>query len=101
MTEIAQEAAAELAETGDSNGKFRRECEPIHPDCECGWESEIQGNAAGVGRSSEEVVEDSMRYLLEVDGTSSSVFLDPDNRRLGIGVVVSGDEVVFSFDFPR
>jgi hypothetical protein len=42
-----------------------------------------------------------MRDLLEITGVPRDLLLEPDYVRLGIGIVVTGDELVFSFDFLR
>lgn len=93
LSEVAQESAAELSESGDYLGKFERECDGQN-SCECGWAAEWESSVAAYD----------LRYYNAVEFTvgqnasgptqwrfSRAVF-SPQYTRFGFGLVMSGDE---------
>jgi hypothetical protein len=90
---VAQESAEELAGTRDLRGKFERECAG-NDHCECDWAGEAEGMVAAFDLRWEDVVERSIEEHLSEspNGRYVRTLLSPDFKRLGVGVVLSGDE---------
>ena len=90
---VAQESAEELAATRDALGKFERECDGNGP-CECDWAGEAESMVAAFDLRWEDVVELSIERHFSDSASGSYVrtLLSPEFGRLGVGVVLSGDE---------
>jgi hypothetical protein len=97
---VAQESAEELAATRDTLGKFERECGGAGP-CECDWAGEAEGVVAAFDLRWEDVVELSIEQHFEdsPNGSYMRTLLSPELARLGVGVVLSGDEGFSALSF--
>ncbi len=97
---VAQESAEELAGTRDLLGKFERECED-EEHCECDWAGQAEGMVAAFDLRWEDVVERSIdEHLMQApNGGYVRTLLSPDFERLGVGVVLSGDEGFSALSF--
>lgn len=84
---LAQASAIDYARTDEPLGKFVRECDPIWPDCECGWVAQTEVAYAIYGLDWLTAVESAM----STERFTSS-FLDNDVSDVGIGFWTSGDE---------
>jgi hypothetical protein len=87
LDELAQASAIDYARTDEPLGKFVRECDPIWPNCECGWAAETEVAYAIY----------SLDWLTAVESAMSterftSSFLDDAVSDVGIGFWTSGDE---------
>jgi hypothetical protein len=87
LDDIAQSSAVDYARTDEPLGKFVRECDPIWPDCDCGWRSQTEVSYAIYSLDWVTAIE---RAMSTERFTSS--FLDYDVSDVGIGFWISGDE---------
>jgi hypothetical protein len=87
LDNLAQSSAIDYARTDEPLGKFVRECDPIWPNCDCGWSAETEVSVA----------EYSLDWLTAIDRAMAtdrfiSSFLDYTVSDVGIGFWISGDE---------
>ncbi len=100
LSALAQESAEELARTGDYLGKFERECQG-QTSCECGWAGESESSMGEYDLRYDDVIE---RPVLErlsdsPNGEFVQALLSADFRRIGVGIVISGDEGWSAFSY--
>jgi hypothetical protein len=97
---VAQESVEELAATRDTLGKFERECDGGGP-CECDWAGEAEGVVAAFDLRWEDVVELSIEqhFSDSANGNYVRTLLSPEFERLGVGVILSGDEGYSALSF--
>jgi hypothetical protein len=96
LSGIAMLATEELVRDREYHGKYRRECVPVKPYCECGWDRENQ--AVSDGPSPTEAIaagfETGLRTELFADNVLSSSL-----ARVGIAVIVTGNVTWVSAEF--
>jgi len=96
LDELAQASAVDFARTDEPLAKYVKECDPIWPDCSCGWSAEaevaISGYALDWSTALDQVVEASNERFVRG-------FLADDVTKIGIGFWLSGDEVWIALSF--
>ncbi len=100
LDQLAQESALSFAATDEPLGKFVKECDPIWPNCACGWTAEAEtaiarygldwmtaaDHALGVGRDTQ-----NDRFV--------RAYRDYDASDVGVGFWISGDEAWIALSF--
>jgi hypothetical protein len=92
---LAQESALDYARSDEPLGKFVKECDPIWPDCECGWSAETEVTVAAYGLDWASAIE----HALGSDDRFINSFLDFNLASVGIGFWISGDEAWIALSF--
>jgi hypothetical protein len=87
LDELAQASALAFASTDQPLAKFRDECDPIWPDCECGWKQQTEVAVASYGLDWFAAIE----RAFASEGFIESL-VDPPRSDVGIGFWISGDE---------
>jgi hypothetical protein len=97
---VAQESVEELAATRETLAKFERECDGTE-SCECDWAGQAEGMVAAFDLRWEDVVEFSIEEHLSdsPNGNYVRTILSPEFERLGVGVLLSGDEGFSALSF--
>jgi hypothetical protein len=93
LDDLAQASALAFARTDEPLGKFVKECHPIWPSCECGWNAEAELTVARYGLDWMTAVESAV--VISRDGQNerfTDAFLGFDGTDVGIGFWLSGDE---------
>lgn len=94
LNELAQASAVDYAHTEEPLGKFVRECDPIWPNCACGWNAEAEVAVAHWGLDWASAVEHAL-----VNERLLTAILAYDIESLGIGFWISGDEAWIALSF--
>lgn len=94
LDSLAQESALDYARTDEPLGKFIRECEPLYPNCSCGWSAQAEAT----------VVDWALDWTRAVDGALGNdrivtATLELDHEGVGIGFWLSGDEAWLALSF--
>ena len=100
LDDLAQGSAVAFARTDEPLGKFVKECDPIWPNCECGWSAEAELTVARYALDWTTAVEHAV--VTSRDGQNlrfTQAFLDFDGTDLGIGFWLSGDEAWIALSF--
>ena len=92
---LAQDSALDYARSDEPLGKFVKECDPIWPDCDCGWSAEAEVAVAAYGLDWASAIE----HALGTDDRFINSFLDFDVTSVGIGFWISGDEAWIALSF--
>lgn len=93
LDRVAQQSALDFAYTDERWGKFLSECDPIWPNCECGWNAEAEITISRFDLDWTSVVERAMNP--DQDSQSArfaEAFLASEFTDVGIGVWLAGDE---------
>ncbi|HYO96408.1 MAG TPA: CAP domain-containing protein [Polyangiaceae bacterium] len=99
LSEIALASARELAESGQTFTKYRRECASV-TSCACGWLSENQYAAAAYGLQWRPPLMEHVERAFEHSDSASRIASGRIGR-IGIGVVFGGDELWLSFTYAN
>jgi hypothetical protein len=100
LDELAQGSALAYARTDEPLGKYVKECDPIWPNCECGWTTEAEATVARYGLDWTTAVERALGTNRETqDDRFVQAFLDDDVQDVGIGFWLSGDEAWIALSF--
>ena len=100
LDELAQGSALSFARTDEPLGKYVKECDPIWPNCACGWNAEAELTIARYGLDWTTAVE----RALDTSRTPQNdrflqAALDYDASDVGIGFWLSGDEAWIALSF--
>jgi hypothetical protein len=91
---LAEKSALEFAQTDEPLGKYVKECDPIWPDCECGWSAEAEVAISGYDLDWRAAVDEAVEsYGANADTHFVRALLAPSTTQLGIGFWLSGDEL--------
>jgi hypothetical protein len=92
---LAQESALDYARSDEPLGKFVKECDPIWPNCDCGWNAQAEVAVAVYGLDWASAIE----HALGTDDRFINSFLDFAVTSVGIGFWISGDEAWIALSF--
>jgi hypothetical protein len=92
---LAQGSALSFARTDEPLGKYVKECDPIWPNCACGWNAQAEITIARYGLDWTTAVD---RALAQNDRFTQAA-LDYDATDVGIGFWLSGDEAWIALSF--
>ncbi len=91
LSHEAEIATSDWVRSNQPHRYFANSCEPVKPDCACGWREENQGYSdsllAGWQDSLQHIIEDEVRNHPN-EGFANNIF-SPDLERVGIGIIVS------------
>jgi hypothetical protein len=91
---LAQDSALDYSRSEEPLGKFVTECDPVWPNCECGWGAQAEVAVAHYGLDWMDAIDRAFR-----DDGFVSAFLNFDATHLGIGFWISGDEAWIALSF--
>lgn len=102
LSQLAQASCEELARTGVPRGLFARECKPSSV-CACGWQSEQEVSIAGLGLEWRDAIDAPISRLVIAapGGDFQAAALAVQFSRLGVGLVLSGDEAWACFAYAQ
>lgn len=95
---LAQASAVDFARTDEPLGKYVKECDPVWPNCACGWSAEAEISIARYGLDWQTAVERAVGQDTRSDRFSQA-FLASDFTNVGIGFWLSGDEAWIALSF--
>jgi hypothetical protein len=97
---LAQGSAVAFARTDEPLGKYVKECDPIWPNCECGWSVEAELSIARYGLDWMTAIDVAIGQAHDSQNDRfSQAFLSADVTDLGIGFWISGDEAWIALSF--
>ena len=100
LDDLAQASAVDYAHAGEPLGKYVKECDPIWPNCACGWNAEAETSVALYDLDWLSAVD---LALTSSRSASAARFVDAlatyDADSLGIGFWISGDEAWLALSF--
>jgi hypothetical protein len=96
---LAQDSALAYAQTGERFGKFVKECDPIWPNCNCGWSAEAEIAVARIGLDWLDAIDLALGSARDGDERFIESFLDLDVTHVGIGFYLSADEAWIALSF--
>ena len=102
LSRLAQASCEELARTGVPRGLFARECD-VAGACVCGWESEQEVSIAGLGLEWRDAIDEPISQLVVAapGGDFQTAALAARFSRIGVGLVLSGDEAWACFAYAE
>lgn len=102
LSALAQASCEELARTGVTRGLFVREC-AVAGACDCGWQSEQEVSVAGLGLEWRDAIDAPIsRLVIDAPGGDfQAAALAAQFSRLGVGLVLSGDEAWACFAYAE
>lgn len=102
LSKLAQASCEELARTGVPRGLFVRECDAADV-CDCGWQSEQEVSIAGLGLEWRDAIDAPISQLVIAapGGDFQAAALATQFSRLGVGLVLSGDEAWACFAYAE
>jgi len=92
LDELAQQSALAFARTDEPLGKYVKECDPIWPNCACGWNAEAELTVAGYALDWTAAVESAVDTSRAQNERFTQAFLAQSVTDAGIGFWLSGDE---------
>ena len=95
---LAQQSAVAYARSDEPLGKFVKECDPIWPNCSCGWSAEAEVAVAHIGLDWLGAIDRAMGSSRDGESFVES-FLDFEVSHVGIGFWISGDEAWIALSF--
>ncbi len=100
LDELAQGSALSFARTDEPLGKYVKECDPIWPNCACGWNAEAELTIARYALDWKTAVD----HALDTSRTAQNdrftqAFLAANVTDVGIGFWLSGDEAWIALSF--
>ncbi len=98
LDELAQASALDYARSDEPLGKFVKECDPVWPNCSCGWSAEAEAAVAHIGLDWLDAIERALGNRSGDDRFIES-FLDFDVTFVGIGFWISADEAWIALSF--
>jgi hypothetical protein len=100
LDELAQQSALAFARTDEPLGKYVKECDPIRPNCACGWSAEAELTIARYALDWTTAVEHAVDTSRNAQNDRfSQAFLSLDVTDVGIGFWLSGDEAWIALSF--
>jgi hypothetical protein len=100
LDDLAHASALEFARTDEPLGKFVKECDPIWPNCACGWSAEAELTVARYGLDWATAVEHALgSYRDTANDRFVQAFLSTEVTDVGIGFWLSGDEAWLALSF--
>lgn len=99
LDELAQASALEFARTDEPLGKYVKECDPVWPNCECGWNAEGEIAIARYGLDWMTAVDRSVGPNRDPQSRFSQGLLATDVSELGVGFWISGDEAWLALSY--
>ena len=100
LDELAQDSAVNFARTDEPLGKYVQECDPIWPNCACGWNAEAEMAIARYGLDWITAVDHVLGQARDSQNDRfSQAFLSGDVTDVGIGFWISGDEAWIALSF--
>jgi hypothetical protein len=91
---LAQESALAYARTSEPLGKYVNECDPVWPNCSCGWIAQTEVAVAYYGLDWQSSLDTALANERLRDTVSGL-----DLQRVGIGFWISGDEAWLALSF--
>jgi hypothetical protein len=103
LTKLAQASCEELARTGVTRGLFARECNDAETECHCGWQSEQEVSTAGLGLEWRDAIDEPISEFVNTARGEDfqAALLTAQFSRLGVGLVISGDEAWTCFAYAE
>lgn len=100
LDQLAQLSAVEFARTDEPLGKYVKECDPIWPNCACGWWAEAEVTVARYGLDWQTAVDAALSASRD-GGTNrfAQAYLSSAVRDVGVGFWLSGDEAWIALSF--
>jgi hypothetical protein len=92
LDELAQRSALAFARTDEPLGKYVKECDPVWPNCECGWSAEAELTVAGYALDWTTAVESAVDPSRDQNARFTQAFLTLKAPDAGVGFWLSGDE---------
>ena len=100
LDELAQDSALDFARSDEALGKYVKECDPIWPNCACGWNAEAELTVAHYGLDWTSAVDRALgSYRDSQNDRFIQAFLDYNVTDVGVGFWISGDEAWFALSF--
>jgi hypothetical protein len=100
LDELAQGSALSFARTDEPLGKYVKECDPIWPNCACGWNAEAEATIARYALDWTTAVDEALgTYRDTSNDRFTQAFLNYDGTAVGIGFWLSGDEAWIALSF--
>jgi hypothetical protein len=98
LDDLAQASAVDFARTDEPLGKYVKECDPVWPNCECGWSAEGEIAIARYGLDWTTAVDHALGRDPQTDRFTQA-FLSSTLSDVGIGFWLSGDEAWLALSF--
>ncbi|HVY27340.1 MAG TPA: hypothetical protein VHB79_12365 [Polyangiaceae bacterium] len=100
LDDLAQASAVDFARTDEPLGKYVKECDPVWPNCACGWNAEAEISIARYGLDWQAAVERAVGQSRDAPADRfSQAFLASDFGNVGIGFWLSADEAWIALSF--
>ncbi len=100
LDELAQGSAVSFARTDETLGKYVKECDPVWPNCACGWNAEAEITVARYGLDWTTAIDRALgTYRDTQNDRFTHAFLDYSATDVGIGFWLSGDEAWIALSF--
>jgi len=100
LDELAQGSALSFARTDEPLGKYVKECDPIWPNCACGWNGEAEVMVARYALDWTTAVDEALgTYRSTENDRFAQALLNYDATQVGIGFWLSGDEAWIALSF--
>jgi hypothetical protein len=96
LDDLAQASALDFARTDEPLGKYVKECDPVWPNCACGWSAEAEIAIARYALDWTTAID---RAISSQSGRFTDGFLSSDASDVGIGIWLSGDEAWIALSF--
>lgn len=100
LDDVAQASALDFARTDEPFGTFVKQCDPIWPNCACGWSAEAELTIARYGLDWETAIEHALESNRDASNENfMQAFLSSEVSDVGIGFWLSGDEAWLALSF--
>lgn len=99
LDDLAQASAVDFARTDEPLGKFVKECDPVWPNCVCGWSSESEVAIARYGLDWSSAIDRAFSPRDTETDRFIQAFSRYDISEVGIGFWLSGDEAWLALSF--
>lgn len=96
---LAQGSAVAFARTDEPLGKFVKECDPVWPNCACGWTAEAEITIARYALDWRTAVDVATTVREDQNTRFTQAFLEFNVTDVGIGFWLSGDEAWIALSF--
>lgn len=98
LDDLAQASAVDFARTDEPLGKYVKECDPVWPNCACGWSAEGEIAIARYGLDWTAAIDHALGRDPQNDRFTQA-FLSSSLHDVGIGFWLSGDEAWLALSF--
>lgn len=100
LDQLAQRSALDFARTDEPLGKYVKECDPVWPNCTCGWWAEAEVTVARYGLDWQDAVDRALSASRDGGSTRfADAYLNGAFSDVGIGFWLSGDEAWIALSF--